>query len=249
MKIIQLDEQNIETEHICCAISGKENQQGVSNKKAWLKKRMREGLIFKKMDVRGKVFVEYIPAEFAWRPIHAPNYMFIHCLWVSGSHQKKGYARRLLQTCLEDSKNKAGVCVVTSKKTFLTDKKFFEKFGFEQCDEAPPHFELMVKKFNSKATNPSFTPSAKKLKVRSKADLYFHYSDQCPFTHHYVNVMAEVGKTKKLSIETKKITTCKQAQKLPSAFGTFGVYLNGKFLTHQIFGAKGFDKFLEKNLK
>jgi len=44
MQIIQLDEHNIEKEHICCAISGKENQQGVANKKAWLKKRMQEGL-------------------------------------------------------------------------------------------------------------------------------------------------------------------------------------------------------------
>ncbi|MFB6364074.1 histidine phosphatase family protein [Paenibacillus elgii] len=31
------------------------------------------------LDAKGKVFIEYLPAENAWVPIDAPHYMFINC--------------------------------------------------------------------------------------------------------------------------------------------------------------------------
>ena len=37
-------------------------------------------------------FIEYIPAENAWVPINADGYMYIDCLWVSGSFKGKGYS-------------------------------------------------------------------------------------------------------------------------------------------------------------
>lgn len=48
-----------------------------------MKKRLDDGLVFLKCDVRGKCFIEYIRAEFAWAPIEAEGYMYIDCLWVS----------------------------------------------------------------------------------------------------------------------------------------------------------------------
>ncbi len=57
--------ENIEEEHICCAISDKKGETCVASKKAWLKERLKEGLVFEKLDVRGKVFIEYLPAEYA----------------------------------------------------------------------------------------------------------------------------------------------------------------------------------------
>ncbi len=38
---------NLDTEHICCAISDKKHQIGVSVKKQWLKKRFEEGDVFR----------------------------------------------------------------------------------------------------------------------------------------------------------------------------------------------------------
>ena len=35
-----------------------------------------------------KQTIEYIPAEHAWNPIDAPGYMYIDCLWVSGSFKR-----------------------------------------------------------------------------------------------------------------------------------------------------------------
>ena len=54
---------NLDTEHICCAISDKKHQVGVSVKKQWLKKRIEEGHVIRKLDQKGKVFIEYAPIE------------------------------------------------------------------------------------------------------------------------------------------------------------------------------------------
>ncbi|WP_242216584.1 hypothetical protein [Bacillus cereus group sp. BfR-BA-01380] len=60
MKRINVTADNLESEHICCAISDKRMARGVQQKKAWLQNRIEEGLVFKKLDVIRKV-VENIP--------------------------------------------------------------------------------------------------------------------------------------------------------------------------------------------
>lgn len=99
-KIIAITVENIDSEHICCAISDKKGETCVSSKKAWMNERFGDGLVFRKLDVRGKVFIEYIPTEKAWYPIDAPGYMHINCFWVSGQFKGKGYANRLLEACI-----------------------------------------------------------------------------------------------------------------------------------------------------
>ena len=58
MELIKLTHENIEKEHICCAISSNKDIQVISKKK-WLKDRLDEGLVFLKGNVRGKCFIEY----------------------------------------------------------------------------------------------------------------------------------------------------------------------------------------------
>ena len=62
MEFIKLTHENLEKEHICCAISSNKDPQ-VASKKAWLSERFDEGLVFLKSVERGKCFIEYIPAE------------------------------------------------------------------------------------------------------------------------------------------------------------------------------------------
>ncbi|GKS12663.1 hypothetical protein YDYSY3_36630 [Paenibacillus chitinolyticus] len=154
--IVTLNTENIGGEHICCAISDKKCANGVQLKKAWLQQRFQEGLRFKKLDVRQKVFIEYIPAEYAWCPVEAPGYIFINCFWVAGSYKGKGYGKKLLGECLEESGATNGAIAVTSrtKRPYLSDKSFFTYNGFEVCDQAPPYFELVVLKFKEDAPTP-----------------------------------------------------------------------------------------------
>ena len=113
MEYIKVTNENIEKEHICCAISNNKDIQ-VSSKKAWLSERFEDGLVFLKSTERGKCFIEYIPAENAWNPILAEEYMYIDCLWVAGSFKGHGYSSDLLNACIEDSKNKGkkGLCIL-----------------------------------------------------------------------------------------------------------------------------------------
>ncbi|BAF39677.1 hypothetical protein BAD_0896 [Bifidobacterium adolescentis ATCC 15703] len=93
MEYIRITRDNIDAEHVCCAMSGKQ----ALAKKEWLKRRFDEGLIFYRSVERGKCFIEYIPAENAWVPIQADGYLYIDCLWVAGSMKGHGYSNDLLR--------------------------------------------------------------------------------------------------------------------------------------------------------
>ena len=95
MDYIRVTKENIDKEHICCAMSGKQSLA----KKEWLKQRFEEGLVFYRSAERGKCFIEYIPAENAWVPIDAAGWLYINCLWVSGSLKGHGYSSELLEEC------------------------------------------------------------------------------------------------------------------------------------------------------
>ena len=74
-KIITLDKSNLGSEHICCAFSDKKCKDSYLLKKEWLKKEFDNGYVFRRIDARVKVFIEYGPAEKGWAPIDAPNYL------------------------------------------------------------------------------------------------------------------------------------------------------------------------------
>ena len=51
---------------------------------------------------RPLAFLEYVQGEYAWRPVDARGWLFVHCLWVypRGQHVR-GLGTRLLQACVE----------------------------------------------------------------------------------------------------------------------------------------------------
>ncbi|MBM4169657.1 MAG: GNAT family N-acetyltransferase [Ignavibacteria bacterium] len=250
MKIITIDRHNLDSEHICCAIgSDKKNQRRSLSKKEWMKKRFEEGLVFKRLDQRGKVLIEYMPIETAWKPVVGKNFLVINCLWVSGQFKGKGLSTRLLEECIQDAKKekKDGIAVVTSTKVrpFLTDKNFFLKNGFESIDTAPPYFELLVMKFNKNAPNPRFADHAKKGTCERKKGLTFIYSNQCPFMDEYVELMAGIARKKKVPCTIQKLKSCKEAQKMGSPFGTLGIYYNGELKLHELMTEGRFEKFVD----
>lgn len=93
--LLTLNEHNLSVEHICCAISDKKCAASYQAKKEWLRKEFNSGYVFKRIDARAKVFLEYGPAEVAWVPIKADNYLNLNCFWVSGKYKKQGKDSRL----------------------------------------------------------------------------------------------------------------------------------------------------------
>lgn len=250
MGFVQLSKGNIETEHICCALGAKQYENAVNEKKKWLSERMDEGLVFYRLNERAKVFIEYVPAEMAWVPIQAPNYMYINCLWVSGKYKNSGYAKQLLNHCKEDALNRGmdGIVHIVGAKNYpyLSEKRFFEHMGFEIVDQAAPYFQLAALKWNEQAVVPSFKKQVKTLSKDNGISIY--YTAQCPFAVGILEELRKIAENKNTPFQTYRITTKEEAQNSPTIWTTFGLFFNGEFITHEILSPNKFDKLLNKLL-
>lgn len=233
MDYLLITKDNIEKEHICCAMSSSQ----ANMKKQWLKDRLEEGLVFYRSVERGKCFIEYIDAEKAWNPIDAPNYTFINCLWVSGSLKGNGYSNDLLNYCIEDSKNKGkdGICVISSrkKKGFLSHPKFLEHKGFVVADETLTGFTLMYLPLVNNPNKPKFKEHAKKGSI-DKQGIVIYYTNQCPFTYYWVPREKEFLKSNNIDIETVLIDSCEKAQNMVVPVTNYALFKDGRYLTHEI---------------
>ena len=236
---ITLSKDNIHKEHICCAFSDKKCVESYEAKKAWLKREFDHGYVFRRLDERAKVFIEYGPAEKAWIPVEAPNYLMIHCFWVSGQYKGKGYAKALLQTAIDDAtaQGKEGIVTVvgTHKFHFMSDTKWLLKQGFETVEQLPYGFSLLVKKLNPEAKNPSFNPSVLLGECAEKKGLVVYYSNRCPFTEYYVKTeLTKTAENRKLPLKLIKLETMEQAQSAPTPATIFSLFINGKFVTTDV---------------
>lgn len=243
MEFIKVTEENLEREHICCAISNNKDCQ-VMAKKNWMKEQLKDGLVFLKGNVRGKCFIEYMPAENAWMPIEAEGYMYINCFWISGQFKGKGYANQLLEECIRDSKEKGkkGLCIRASakKKPFLSEGEYLKYKGFQVADTAEPFFELLYLPFKE-ADIPRFKECVKNPQI--KEDGYvLYYTHQCPFTAKYVPVLEQAAKEHNISFKSILINSKEEAQNMPVASTTYALFLDGKFVTNEILSEKKFLK-------
>ncbi len=250
MDFITLTKNNIDEEHICCAISDKKSIQGYASKKKWLSEQIEKGYVFTKLDARAKVFIEYCPSEIAYLPVHAPNYMVINCFWVSGKYKGNGYGKQLLDGCIQDSQNKGkdGIVVLCSdkKRPFMSDKKFFLKHGFQIIDKAEPYFELMAFSFRDEEQKPSFLDSVRTGKCEEHEGFRVYYSHQCPYMDYYVNLQYETAQKYGVNYEAILMDDKEKAMKNPSPFTIYSLFYNGLFITQELTAEKKFEKIIKE---
>ncbi|MDD5804127.1 MAG: YoaP domain-containing protein [Clostridia bacterium] len=242
MNYIQITKENIDKEHICCAMSGKQSLV----KKEWLKQQFDEGLVFYRSAERGKCFIEYIPAENAWVPIEADGYLYINCLWVSGSMKGHGYSTDLLNKCICDAKtqSKKGICILCAdgrKREFLADPKFLAHKGFLLADTSDCGITLQYLPLMVDAKPPKFKDCAKHPKTDGEG-FVLYYSDQCPFTYYWVPRVEETAKEYNILLKTIHITTKEAAQNVPAPVTTYALFRDGEFVTQGIQSDKKFLK-------
>lgn len=245
MEFITLNQDNIDKEHICCSLSGVE----ANDKKAWLKEQFSVGLTFLKANIRGKVFIEYLPSEEAWSPINAPNYFFINCFWVSGKYKGTGLANQLLEKCIKDAKdkNKDGLVVLSTnkKKPFLSDPSYLKYKGFLVADTLGPYYELLYLPLNKNAVKPTFT----KLSESENTGFALYYTNQCPFAEKSAHLIASCAKENSIPFTLKKINNKIEAQNAPNPFTTYSLFYQGKFITNEILSTKKFLQLANKKIK
>lgn len=252
-KIIELNANNIGSEHICCAISDKKCTDSYQAKKDWLKQEFNNGYVFRRLDERAKVFIEYGPAEFAWIPITAPNYLNVNCFWVSGKYKKNGYGKALLKSAIDDAKEqgKSGLATVvgTKKLHFMSDTKWLLKQGFEEIERISSGFSLLAMKLDESAVKPSFNESVKSGKCPDKKGIVVYYSNRCPFAEfHAKESLIETAKNRNLPLKVIKLKTMEEAQNAPSPATIFSLFLDGKFMTNDLSVCMDsrFDKVMDK---
>lgn len=249
MEYIRVTKDNLESEHICCAISNNRDIQ-VASKKAWLAQRFDDGLVFLKSVERGKCFIEYIPAENAWNPIVADGYMYIDCLWVSGSFKGHGYSNDLLGACIEESKSKgkSGLCVLSSKKkkTYLADPKYLKYKGFEVCDEADNGIQLWYLPFAPDAAKPCFKECARHPHVGENGYVLY-YTSQCPFNAKYVPLVEATAKEHGVPFKSVHLESKEDAQNAPTPVTTYALFCDGEYLTNEQMNDKKFIKLLSRH--
>ena len=243
---INLDLNNIKKEHICCAIGDPKHQCGVDRKKEWIKSKLKDGHVFRRLDARGKIFIEYEPIETAWVPINGKNYEYIYCLWVAGSFKGKGIGKELLEYAIKDAKDKkmSGICTLVSKKKkpFIGDKKFFEHFGFEVIDSIDD-YELIALKFDNNET-PKFNDSVRKMEIESK-DFTIYYSNECPYVEYEVKELSEYAKNKGIKLNFIKVDSLEEAKNVPCIFNNWANFYKGKFISNTILNANAFQKLIK----
>ena len=244
---INLTLDNIDQEHICCAIGDKKHQDGVDKKKEWIKGKLKDGHVFRKLNDRGKIFIEYEPIESAWVPISGKNYEYIYCLWVAGSFKGKGIGRELLEYAINDAKAKGmnGICTLTSKKKkpFISDKSFFIHYGFKIVDEIND-YELLALQFNDGET-PKFNDNARKMKIDNK-EFTIYYSNECPYVEYEVKELTEYAKKKSIIIDFIKVDTLEKAKNAPCVFNNWANFYKGEFISNTILNANSFEKLISK---
>lgn len=229
---VNLTSDNLIDEHLCCIIRSKKAHKGIDAKRQWLCERLKEGHVFRKLNAKATVFIEYAPLETAWVPIIGDNYYYIYCLWVLGDYKGKGYGKRLMEYCLEDAKlkEKSGICILGAKKqkSWLSDQSFAKKFGFKVVDTTDNGYELLALSFDG--TAPKFTQNAKSSEIENK-ELTIYYNTQCPYTHQSIEMTKEYCDINNVPVSLIRVNTLQEAKKLPCVFNNWAVFYNGKFET------------------
>ncbi len=205
---------------------------GVEAKRQWLAERLKDGHVFRKLNEKATVFIEYAPLETAWAPVLGDNYYYLYCLWVTGSCKGKGYGRALMEYCLEDARKngRSGVCMLGSQKqkAWLSDQSFAKKFGFEAVDATENGYELLALSFDG--TKPAFTQNAKREKIE-REELTVYYDAQCPYIYQSVGAVKEYCEANGIPASFILVDTLQKAKALPCVFNNWAVFYKGRFET------------------
>lgn len=237
--IIDLTPENI-VDYGVCGYKDINKHMELQKKVEWFRSYYPKGLrikiiLSKKGGYQG--MLEYIPGEYAHRPVEASGYMFIHCVFVGfkKEYKDKGYGTALIEACIKEARdtNMKGVAVVTRKGSFMVHDDIFIKLGFEIADTTEPDFHLLVKKFDPQADNPRFKADMNKNLDGYGQGLVILRSCQCPYTEKNVKEIVESAKDEfHVPVRVIDLEDADSVQASPCPFGSFCMIYDGKIISH-----------------
>ena len=144
----------------------------------------------------------------------------------------------MVEVCLDDAKKDGahGVAVMVREGPWLADRRLFLANGFEPVDTAPPDYQLLVRKCDARAANPSFKSDWARKVAQYSHGLTIIRSSQCPYVAKFT---AEIVETAKLEYGLEPnivdLRSPADAQNAPTPYATFAVIRDGQLLAdHQI---------------
>lgn len=248
MNLIDVRADNVDQTSFFCMMS-KKKSPGYQTKLTWLRARFAEGLRIKLLDLAegGRGFIEYIPGEYAWRPVYAAGYLFIHCLWVVGQSRGKGYGQLLLDECERDARASGarGVTMLTSEGVWLLKPGYLLEHGFQDVARAPHGFHLMVKQF-APGPLPSLPTDWDQRAARYGDGLTVVRADQCPYIADATASVLQVAQAKGIPARVVELTSSQQVRdEAPTPYGVFQILLDGRVLSYHYLLPKELEKALD----
>ena len=224
--------------------------QGFQPKVEWLRRRFTEGLRFllcRDGEGRPLGFLEYVPGEYAWRPVDAGGWLFVHCLWVYPRGQRiGGLGSRLIQACLEEARlaRAIGVAAMVSEGPWMASKEVFLKNGFRAVGAAD-RFQLVTRHLRD-GPEPRFRNiSGNTTKYRG---LHVVYCAQCPMLPKSVNDLSEMAAEHGLELKVTVLKSAREAQNAPSYYGVFNLMWNGRLLADHYVSKARFKNLLRQEV-
>jgi hypothetical protein len=252
IEIINLTPENI-ADYGVCGYKDVEKHIELRRKIEWYKKYHPIGLRIKVLlsKLGGyQGMIEYVPGKYAYRPVEAEGFMFIHCVFVGFKKEFKGrgYASLLIDECIKEAKDAKmnGVAVVTRKGPFMVNKDIFLKKNFVIVDSATPDFNLLVLKFNINAVDPKFKEMSTE---KYSKGLTVIRSAQCPYSVKNVNAIMSTAKKLKINASLVEMERSEDAQMSPCAFGSFCIVYDGEVISHHPISNTRFENIMKKKLK
>jgi hypothetical protein len=216
----------------------------------WLEERFKEGLrllLFRDRNGKPLAFLEYVPGEYAWRPVDAEGWLFVHCLWVFPAGQAVGgLGSRLIQACVSEARRiqARGVAAVVSDGPWMAGKAVFLKNGFVEIEERG-RFQLVAYRLKD-GPAPRFREIDPKW--RACPGLQIVTSSQCPYLAKSAEDVSAMAREHGLEAQIRVLKSPRDAQNAPATYGVFSLLWNGRVLADHYVSRGRFRNIL-KDLK
>ncbi|NAS14456.1 YoaP domain-containing protein [Poritiphilus flavus] len=249
-KIISVTPENVDQQTLYCIKNTK--SEGHKQKKEWFNEQYSRGLrlnILQDAEENMLGFIEYVPAENAWRPIVAPGFMFIHCIFVYPNKNKNaGNGSLLIHQAEREARalGMHGLCTMSSKGSWVASKKVFVKNGFRQVGKRD-RFELLSKKWIISDADPLLADWTANQK--NYQGWHLVYANQCPWHEKSAEAMLKVAREHGIDLKITLLKTPSDAQNAPSGFGVFSLLHDGKLLEDHYLSETRFRNILKKELQ
>jgi len=240
--------ENLPTCGIGCITNPK--HEGHRPKVEWLQERFGHGLrflLFRDPNGRPLAFLEYVPGEYAWRPVDAKGWLFVHCLWVYARGQTVGgLGSRLIRACTEEARQGGarGVAAIVSEGPWMVGKQVFLNNGFEVVAERD-RFQLVMMRLKSGPV-PQFRDLSSEW--ANQKGLHIVYAAQCPYLPKSANDIVAMASEHDIPVKVTVLKSAGEAQSAPSYYGVFSLLWNGRLLSDHYVSKGRFRNLLKKEI-